>query len=65
MGYSDIFITDMLPDPDQRIKSVMEFEGYDVFKLKQSKDFYQQYIQNTFNSTMAMEAFLKLPIIVV
>ncbi len=46
-GHSDIFITDMLPDPDQRIKSVMEFEGYDVFKLKQSKDFYQQYIQNT------------------
>ena len=46
-GYSDIFITDMLPDPDQRIKSVMEFEGYDVYKLKQSKDFYQQYIQNT------------------
>lgn len=46
-GFSDIFITDMLPDPDQRIKSVMEFEGYDVFKLKQSKDFYQQYIQNT------------------
>lgn len=46
-GYSDIFITDMLPEPDQRVKSVMEFEGYDVFKLKQSKDFHQQYIQNT------------------
>ena len=46
-GYSDIFITDMLPEPDQRVKSVMEFEGYDIYKLKQSKDFYQQYIQNT------------------
>lgn len=46
-GLSDIFITDMLPEGDQRIKSVMEFEGYNVFKLKQSKDFYQQYIQNT------------------
>ena len=41
------FITDMLPEGDQRVKSVMEFEGYNVFKLKQSKDFYQQYIQNT------------------
>ncbi|MGI9546084.1 MAG: VCBS repeat-containing protein, partial [Flavobacteriaceae bacterium] len=29
------------------VKSVMEFEGYNVYKLKQSKDFYQQYIQNT------------------
>ncbi len=46
-GNADIFITDMLPEPDQRVKSVMEFEGYNVYKLKQSKDFYQQYIQNT------------------
>ncbi|MCM4156558.1 VCBS repeat-containing protein [Gramella sp. AN32] len=46
-GYNDIFITDMLPDSEERTKSVMEFEGYNVFKLKQSKDFFQQYIQNT------------------
>ncbi len=46
-GLGDIFVTDMLPEEDQRIKSVMEFEGYNVFRLKQSKDFYQQYIQNT------------------
>lgn len=46
-GLNDIFITDMLPEPDQRVKSVMEFEGYNIFKLKQSKDFHQQYIQNT------------------
>jgi len=46
-GNAEIFITDMLPEKDQRVKAVMEFEGYDVFKLKQSKDFYQQYIQNT------------------
>ncbi len=46
-GHAEIFITDMLPEADQRVKSVMTFEGYNVFKLKQSKDFYQQYIQNT------------------
>ena len=46
-GHAEIFITDMLPEPDERVKSVMEFEGFNVFKLKQSKDFYQQYIQNT------------------
>ncbi|MEZ4779712.1 MAG: VCBS repeat-containing protein [Flavobacteriaceae bacterium] len=46
-GNADIFITDMLPEGDERVKSVMEFDGYNVFKLKQSKDFYQQYIQNT------------------
>jgi len=46
-GLNDIFITDMMPEKDQRIKQVMEFEAYDVFKLKQSRDFHQQYIQNT------------------
>jgi hypothetical protein len=46
-GHAEIFITDMLPEPDERVKSVMEFEGYNVFRLKQGKDFYQQYIQNT------------------
>ncbi|MEM9001038.1 MAG: VCBS repeat-containing protein [Bacteroidota bacterium] len=46
-GHNDIFITDMLPEPDERVKSVMEFENYNIFDLKQKKDFYQQYIQNT------------------
>tara|TARA_R110002020_G_scaffold113688_1_gene261593 strand:+ start:91350 stop:94715 length:3366 start_codon:yes stop_codon:yes gene_type:complete len=46
-GQADIYITDMLPEGDQRVKSIMDFEGYNVFKLKQGKDFYQQYTQNT------------------
>lgn len=46
-GLTDIFITDMLPESDQRQKSVMEFEGYNIFKLKQTKGFHQQYIQNS------------------
>lgn len=46
-GHQDIFITDMLPEPEKRVKSVMEFEGYKVYDLKRGKDFYQQYIQNT------------------
>jgi len=61
-GNIDVFITDMLPEGDQRVKSVMEFEGYNIFKLKQSKDFYQQYIQNTLqlnngNNTFSEVAF--------
>lgn len=46
-GLKDIFVTDMLPEEDQRTKSVMEFDGYDIFKVKQERGFYQQYIQNT------------------
>lgn len=46
-GNVEIFVTDMLPEGDQRVKSMMEFEGYNLFKLKQDKDFHQQYIHNT------------------
>lgn len=46
-GQKDIFVTDMLPEEDERTKSVMEFDGYDIFKTKQERGFYQQYIQNT------------------
>lgn len=59
-GLSDIFITDMLPEGDRRVKSVMEFEGYDVFKLKQSKDFYQQYIQNTLQLNNGNNSFSEI-----
>ena len=46
-GLQDIFITDMLPEDETRVKSVMEFDGYNVYKRKQRNDFYQQFIQNT------------------
>lgn len=46
-GLQDIFITDMLPEKEERVKSVMEFDGYNVYKRKQRNDFYQQFIQNT------------------
>ena len=59
-GNSEIFITDMLPELDERVKSVMEFEGYNVFKLKQSKDFYQQYIQNTLQLNNGNESFSEI-----
>lgn len=59
-GHSEIFITDMLPEKEERVKAVMEFEGYDVFKLKQSKDFYQQYIQNTLQLNNGNESFSEI-----
>lgn len=59
-GYADIFVTDMLPDSDRRVKSVMEFEGYNVFKLKQSKNFYQQYIHNTLQLNTGNNSFSEI-----
>jgi len=59
-GLSDIFITDMMPEDQVRTKSVMEFENYDVFKLKQGRDFYQQYIQNTLQVNNGNNSFSEI-----
>jgi enediyne biosynthesis protein E4 len=59
-GFVDIFVTDMLPEQDERTKSVMEFDNYDVFKLKQERDFYQQYIQNTLQINNGNNSFSEI-----
>ncbi|MHA7056376.1 VCBS repeat-containing protein [Aquimarina sp. M1] len=46
-GYPEIFVTDMLPEDDQRLKETGSFESYDVYQLKKSRDFYNQYMQNS------------------
>jgi hypothetical protein len=46
-GKLDIFATDMLPSEDVRLKRTTSFESNDLFNLKRSKGFYNQYIQNT------------------
>ncbi|HEY5688139.1 MAG TPA: VCBS repeat-containing protein [Yeosuana sp.] len=59
-GNVDVFATDMLPEGDKRVKTVMEFEGYNVFKLKQTKDFYQQYIQNSLQLNNGNNSFSEI-----
>ncbi len=46
-GYPEIFVTDMLPEDDKRLKETSSFESYDVYTLKKSRDFYNQYMQNS------------------
>ena len=46
-GYPDIFTTDMLPSDDYRLKTTTSFENIDVYRLKQNRGFYHQYMQNT------------------
>ncbi|MHA6248286.1 VCBS repeat-containing protein [Pontibacter sp. CAU 1760] len=45
-GNQDIFVTDMLPGDDIRLKKTSMFEGYDLQQLKLSRDFHYQYMQN-------------------
>lgn len=46
-GYEEIFVTDMLPLDEQRLKSTTSFENHYIFKLKNKKGFYNQYMQNS------------------
>ncbi|TDN83052.1 VCBS repeat protein [Salegentibacter sp. 24] len=43
----EIFVTDMLPESDKRLKETTSFERFDIYKLKESRDFYHQFMQNT------------------
>lgn len=46
-GKLDIYVTDMLPGSDRRLKLTSTFEGHDLQELKVSRDFHYQYMQNT------------------
>lgn len=46
-GYPEIFVTDMLPEEDSRLKETGDYERYDLYRLKKNRDFYNQYMQNT------------------
>jgi hypothetical protein len=38
-GKADIFVTDMLPESDERLKNTTNFENYDLFLRKINLDF--------------------------
>ncbi|OJV18302.1 MAG: RNA-binding protein [Dyadobacter sp. 50-39] len=46
-GKLDVYVTDMLPGSDRRLKLTSTYEGYDLLALKVSRDFHYQYMQNT------------------
>ncbi|GAA4417660.1 VCBS repeat-containing protein [Nibrella viscosa] len=45
-GLLDIFVTDMLPGNDRRLKKVSTFESYELVQIKLDRDFHHQYMQN-------------------
>lgn len=46
-GLPDIFVTEMLPDDEYRLKTTTSFEQIEVQLLKQRSGFYNQFMQNT------------------
>lgn len=46
-GYPEIYVIDMLPEGDSRLKKTTDFETYSIYYLKVERDFYHQFLQNT------------------
>lgn len=45
-GYPEIYVTDMLPESDARIKSKTQFESWDKYALNIKKGYHQQFTRN-------------------
>ena len=59
-GKADIFVTDMLPEQDDRLKTTTSFDNYDLFTRKLNLDFYNQYMQNTLQLNNGNNQFLEI-----
>ena len=46
-GLSEIFVTDMLPQPDERIKTVTTFDSWDRQQNVKNSGYWNQYTRNT------------------
>ena len=46
-GFSEIFVTDMLPEPDERIKTVTTFDSWDRHQFIKSSGYWNQFTRNT------------------
>ena len=59
-GNQEIFVTDMLPRDEVRLKTTTSFDNNYVFKLKHDKGFYNQYMQNSLQFNNADGTFSEI-----
>jgi enediyne biosynthesis protein E4 len=45
-GYPEIFVTEMLPDSDERLKTTSQFESWDKYKIALGQGYYHQFGRN-------------------
>lgn len=46
-GWPEVFVTDMLPASDYRLKTTQSFMSYDVYQTRLKNDYYDQLMRNT------------------
>ncbi|MDQ3673437.1 MAG: VCBS repeat-containing protein, partial [Gemmatimonadota bacterium] len=45
-GWLDIYVTDMLPEDEHRLKTTGMFEGWDIYQTKLKNDYHHQFARN-------------------
>jgi enediyne biosynthesis protein E4 len=45
-AWPDIYVTDMLPEDDRRLKTMSAFEGWDVYQTKLRNGYHHQFMRN-------------------
>lgn len=59
-GKLDIFVTDMLPGDDYRLKTTSIFEGHNLVKLKEERGFWHQYMRNNLHLNNGDDTFSEI-----
>ncbi|MCB0544031.1 MAG: VCBS repeat-containing protein, partial [Saprospiraceae bacterium] len=59
-AYPDIFVTDMLPEPDYRIKTTTSFDSPDRFRYTSSYGYYNQFTRNMLHLNNANGTFSEI-----
>jgi hypothetical protein len=54
-GRLDIFVTDMLPGDDRRLKTTSTYEGYDLTEFKVQQDYHHQFMRNMLHLNVGLE----------
>lgn len=60
-GLLDIFVTDMLPRDDKRLKTTSVFEGYELTEFKLKQDYWHQYMRNMLHLNQGSPARRTVP----
>ncbi len=59
-GYPDIYVTDMLPNDDYRLKTTTSFDSYDIYQTKRANNYYEQYMRNTLQLNRGDGSFVEI-----
>lgn len=59
-GFNEIFVSEMLPDEEKRLKTEVLFENYPNYYLKLKKGFYHQFMHNSLQLNNGDESYSEI-----